>query len=181
MKGKTLMLCVAVSLMSSCAMNRPIMHVNPSLKQYDPKVFVILPFVNRDTYNKEEGAPYIVRDAFEASFIKTGYQIVSRDKMDLLLEEIEFSVSDISDSRGIQIASMLDADAVILGTILEYGYLYIGLSVKAIDVETGAIIWQGSYSKKVPWYRLEQRPVLIHITETLVDRYLRAEKKILAQ
>ena len=180
MKFKTFILCAAACLTTACAMNRPVMNVNPRLKEYNPQVFVILPFENRDTFEKKEGAPYIVRDAFEASFVKTGYQIVSRDKMDTLLEEIEFSFSEITDTRGIQVAKMLNADAVVLGTILDYGYLYISLSVKAIDVETGAIIWQGSYSKKVPWYRLDILPVLTHITEKLVDKYLQAEKEILS-
>jgi len=61
-------------------------------------------------------------------------------------------MSGFTDQEWIKVGKMLNADVVIFGAVTSYNrviggpavYTTVGFSVKAVDVETGMIIWKGA-------------------------------------
>lgn len=83
------------------------------------------------------------------------YVLVERSQMAGVLGETELSLSGLSESRAVEIARMLGADAVAIGTVDEYStqarggntYAVVGISMRLIDCGTGQIIWSADLAK----------------------------------
>lgn len=68
-------------------------------------------------------------------------------------------MSGFTDQEWIKVGKMLNADVVIFGAVTSYNrviggpavYTTVGFSVKAVDVETGMIIWKGNHTKTIYW------------------------------
>ncbi len=83
----------------------------------------------------------IVRNQIEVALYKTGYfEILERDKMDLILKEQGLNVSGCIDtSCAVQIGKLLSVDYVIVGSIDRLGKFL--LSIKVMDVQKGVVIY----------------------------------------
>lgn len=83
------------------------------------------------------------------------YVLVERSQMAGVLGETELSLSGLSESRAVEIAKMLGAEAVTIGTVDEYStqarggntYAVVGISMRLIDCGTGQIIWSADLAK----------------------------------
>jgi fibronectin type 3 domain-containing protein len=73
-----------------------------------------------------------------------------------VLGESELALSGLSDARAAEVASMLGAEGVVIGTVDEYGavavrghpYPQVGISVRMIDCASGKIMWSADLAKR---------------------------------
>ncbi len=83
------------------------------------------------------------------------YQLVERGQMAKVLSEAELAMAGLSDSKAVEAAKMLGAEAVVIGTVDEYGtqakggdtYAVVGLSIRLINCATGKILWSADLAK----------------------------------
>ena len=83
------------------------------------------------------------------------YQLVERGRMGQVLGETELAMSGLSDAQAVETARMLGAEAVVIGTVDEYGqqarsgdtYAVVGLAIRLIDCSNGEILWSADLAK----------------------------------
>ncbi len=159
-----IILAIIFSAMAACTLKKtePTVWVGPHLNDKSSEVCVILPFDNSNLQEHKDNYPEAaetVRDRFETAFLEAGHRVVERNMIDKLISELKFSMSGLTEQLGIKVGKMLDADVVIFGAVTSYYrvmwgpvvYTTVGLSVKAVDVETGVIIWKGNHTKTIFW------------------------------
>ena len=83
------------------------------------------------------------------------YALVERGQMSKVLSEAELAMAGVSESKAVEAAKMLGAEAVVIGTVDEYGtqakggdtYAVVGLSIRLIDCTNAKIIWSADLAK----------------------------------
>ena len=83
------------------------------------------------------------------------YSLVERGQMKNVLSETELAMAGLSQAKAVEAAKMMGAEAVVIGTVDEYGtqakggdtYAVVGLSIRLIDCATGKIIWSADLAK----------------------------------
>ena len=83
------------------------------------------------------------------------YTLVERGQMAGVLSETELSLAGLSESRAVEVAKMLGADGVVIGTVDEYAtqakggktYAVAGVAIRLIDCGTGQIIWSADLAE----------------------------------
>ena len=83
------------------------------------------------------------------------YQLVERGQMSKVLGEAELAMAGLSEAKAVEAAKMLGAEAVVIGTVDEYGtqakggdtYAVVGLSIRLINCASGNIIWSADLAK----------------------------------
>ena len=83
------------------------------------------------------------------------YSLVERGQMAKVLSETELAMAGLSETKAVEAAKMLGAEAVVIGTVDEYGmqakggdtYAVVGLSIRLIDCSNGKIIWSADLAK----------------------------------
>lgn len=97
-----------------------------------------------------------VSDMFVTEMLRANqYTLVERSQMAGVLSETELSMAGLSESRAVEIAKMLGADGVVIGTVDEYStqaksgktYAVAGVSIRLIHCGTGQIIWSGDLAE----------------------------------
>jgi curli biogenesis system outer membrane secretion channel CsgG len=161
----------------------------PQVKANPPQTYAILPFEMRlspsrgalrlDNALKYPNAAAVVTDAFESAFLETGARIVERSQLDKALSEAALANSGLSENDSVALGRLVSANAVVLGAVTEYhkgGFgskaTTVSVSVKAIDVETGTILWkgQGTYTGATMGreYSIEPEAVAPQVAQALV-------------
>lgn len=143
--------------------------VSGNYAEYDPSVYAVLPFESRpadtgldpgdrsdylESFGEYqvvgENGPAIAQEAFEDAVILTGSDVVVRSRVTDVLNEIEFqAMSGLTEEDAARIGTMVNADAIIVGTITQYNYYTVAVSVRALDVERGIVLWSASGSRDV--------------------------------
>lgn len=137
--------------------------VSHNYSEYEPSVYAVLPFEVRPTDEldeegildyEEEFGPYrvvedngaeIAQEAYEDAVILIGSDVVVRSRITDVLNEIEFqTMSGLTEADAAQVGAMVNADAIIVGTVTRYNYYNVAVSVRALDVERGIVLWSGS-------------------------------------
>lgn len=83
------------------------------------------------------------------------YALVERGQMKNVLSETELAMAGLSEAKAVEAAKMLGAEAVVIGTVDEYGmqakggdtYAVVGLSIRLIDCSNAKIIWSADLAK----------------------------------
>ena len=83
------------------------------------------------------------------------YQLVERGQMSKVLSETELAMAGVSDTKAVEAAKMLGAEAVVVGTVDEYAmqakggdtYAVVGLSIRLIDCANAKIIWSADLAQ----------------------------------
>jgi fibronectin type 3 domain-containing protein/TolB-like protein len=98
-----------------------------------------------------------VSDLFVTEMLRAGrYELVERSQMAKVLSETELSMAGVSESKAVEIGSMVGADGVIIGTVDEYSavaqrgktYPTVGISVRLIDCRTGKVMWSADLAQR---------------------------------
>jgi curli biogenesis system outer membrane secretion channel CsgG len=148
--------------------------LNPKIKTLEHTKVAFLPFIYNKSdgtnvqFQKTVTENY--RNSFETYFIKTGFDIIDRDQIDKLLQEQQLSITGITNNDQKRLGKLLNADTIVTGQINNYdmlptsgsesanksGYIspiadktyngYIAITLKAINVDTGAILWKMNLS-----------------------------------
>ena len=83
------------------------------------------------------------------------YTLVERSQMAGVLSEAELAMAGLSESRAVEVAKMLGADGVVIGTVDEYAtqakggktYAVAGVALRLINCGTGQIIWSADLAE----------------------------------
>lgn len=159
---------ICVLSLSGCILFGRSIHieVGGNYKKLNVESYAILPFVDKRNgvkcrlgYNPAD----VMTDAFETAFIGTGNKVVDRRDIDSALDELKFSHSgDVNSDQIKEIGKLTNSDVIIMGKIRQFqNALFnnkqkpekpskcttISYSVKAVHVETGELLWTGSFTK----------------------------------
>lgn len=98
----------------------------------------ILDFATSGDISEAESRVFV--DLMSAYIFETGvYRVVDRAQRDTLLDEIEFSVSDVSTEDVLAIGEQLSANKVVVGSLGQIGDRFI-VSMRVVDVLSGETI-----------------------------------------
>ena len=83
------------------------------------------------------------------------YQLVERGQMAKVMSETELAMAGVSEAKAVEAAKLLGAEAVVIGTVDEYGtqtkegssFPVVALSIRLIDCATGKIVWSADLAK----------------------------------
>lgn len=190
MKKSILFLCVSFFACSS--VNRSVF-VNPQYPKNRKFTVAVLPLENNNPERFKKFFPEageIVRDALEASLIKTGWQIIERDKIAKVINELELQNTGLTLESGAKIGKMLNADVIILGQLTSYvqgavadksptkmlEHTTVGFNVRAVHVENGIILWNINVvdsDQNIFTYTKPVQGHAIRVAEDAVDELLK--------
>ena len=183
---------------------------NPKIKSVQHSAVALLPFIYNKSDGTEADFQKTVtenyRGSFETYFIKTGFDIIDRDQIDKLLAEQQFGMSGISRDNQKKIGKLLNADTIVIAQINNYDMVpvtgtdpiskgqlspsgdkkyngYIALTLKAIHVETGVLLWKMSLSATITDmpgnnYTVYYDRALKRICSEAVDIFIREYAKL---
>jgi hypothetical protein len=161
-------LSLALVLFSGCvflerSVNVTVGKTNPELVR---GTYAIMPFQDkRESGSADLGynAVDAMTDAFETEFIGAGFKVVDRRNIQSALDELKFSYQgDVDPDQRKQIGKLTNSDVMIIGKLRTFQNAQfnnavkpdkpskctsISFSVKAINIETGEIVWTGSLTK----------------------------------
>ncbi len=115
-----------------------------------------------------------VSDLFVTEMLRAGkYTLVERSQLTTVLKESELSLAGLSAASAVEVGNMVGADAVIMGTVDEYGtvpyrgdpYASIGLSARLTDCKSGKVLWSVDYAGRAESRRTtlsEQSRLIVH-------------------
>jgi hypothetical protein len=163
--------------------------LSPELKGGGPKIYVLLPFEHRAPQREQERhpeAPAVVADAFETAFLETGQRLVERTRLEAILREGAFSGSGLTQDDAVKLGKLLSADVILFGAVTAYhdrGVFdqqptKVGISVKAISVESGAILWKGSCTYAAPDMSVKKftpTDLALPASKRLIEEYLKKQ------
>lgn len=83
------------------------------------------------------------------------YTLVERSQMAHVLSETELALAGLSQSKAMEVAKMLGADGVVIGTVDEYGtqaqrgktYAVVGISIRLVNASNGQILWSADLAR----------------------------------
>lgn len=143
--------------------------MSPSFSYNQPTTFAIPEFGDNRTSNSKDtvNVTRVLTDAFETAFMSTGkelgYRIVERRVIQKVINELKETYSGNYLDQGLkEIGKLTNADALIIGEIKKFQppqyknsekpdkvttCTTIGFSIKAIDIETGDLLFKGNILK----------------------------------
>ncbi|WP_321493397.1 CsgG/HfaB family protein [uncultured Desulfobacter sp.] len=142
--------------------------VSPKIHSIKQNTYAILPFSDIRTKQAQRAdinfmVTDVMLDAFETALLKTGAKIVERPKIKKVLDEMQFSYTgNVDEDQLKEIGKLTNSDAIVIGMIRAFANAEfkdkekpdkptkcttISFSVKAIEIETGEILWKGSITK----------------------------------
>lgn len=98
-----------------------------------------------------------VSDMIVTELLRTKrYILVERSQMANVLSETELARAGLSQARAVEVAKMLGADGVVIGTVDEYGtqaqggktYAVVGVSIRLVSARSGQILWSADLAKR---------------------------------
>jgi TolB-like protein len=122
--------------------------------QYREEVFfkiplAVVPFVNSSPLTKQHEIGAVVDELIRSEISNSTYFILTeRENLEKILEEIELSLSDLSDaSQTVEVGQLTSAEIILAGSVTESGTSFL-LNGRLIDVRAGVVI--GAASVPVP-------------------------------
>lgn len=97
-----------------------------------------------------------ISDFFVTELFKTGrFVLVERSQLSKVLGETEMALAGLTDAKAAEVGGMAGADAVLVGTVAEYGMVAsrgktlptVGISCRLIDCKSGRVVWTESRSR----------------------------------
>jgi TolB-like protein len=109
----------------------------------------VVPFVNAGRLAEQHEIGALVDELIRGEITNSTYFILTeRENLEQILEEIEFSLSDLADTnRTVEVGQLTSARILLAGSVTEAGSNFL-LNGRLIDVETGVVI--GAQSVSIP-------------------------------
>ncbi|MEW5693245.1 MAG: GNA1162 family protein [Candidatus Hydrogenedentota bacterium] len=154
--GSGLVFCAVIFLIVACS-SQPHLITNygtsPEIFNRNAKLKVaVLPFRNATGVG---GVGVKICEEFTIQLLKNeNITVLERTRIDDLIKELQISdYEEIEGNTAMRLGKMLQADAVLIGTVYKYRPVWIdksppeiGLSARLVMVETGQTLWAGSDS-----------------------------------
>lgn len=179
-------------LVFSCGSSIQKAFVKDDIKKYKVNTITILEFANNnpDRFKKyHPEASEVTRDAIETVFLGFGYNVVERSKLNQVIKEQKLSLTGLTKEDEVKVGKLLNADVVVIGAVTGYmqgqtntsvvrelygndnfGNIIItqfGFSIKGIHVETGVILFSGTFFKELDSITSYKSPVVNLVNEVI--------------
>jgi TolB-like protein len=107
----------------------------------------VVPFVDSGPLAEQHRIGAVVDEQIRSAIMDSTYFILTeRENLDQILEEIEFSLSDLADTtQTVKVGQLTSARILLAGSVTESGSSFL-LNGRLIDVETGVVIGAHSVS-----------------------------------
>lgn len=138
---------LCLSLMTGCATTTP--YDYSTFEEHKPRSILVFPPLNQSL---EVGAPYVYLSRVTQPLAERGYYVFPVAVVDQLMKENGLpSSAEMHDVPLAKIKEIINPDAVLYITIDDWGQKYelisstamVKVSGKLIDVDTGALLWEG--------------------------------------
>jgi len=140
-------LCALMIMMNGCSTGNMKQYIRPGTDIGSIKTIAVLPFHN---YTTEKYAGENIRNKVSIELLSRGFDIIEPGEIDMTLNELKIRSLDSLRSEDIQnIGSMVQADAVITGSVEEFGmstgitvsYPEVSVYLMMFDTPSGKVIW----------------------------------------
>ena len=170
-----------LALLTGCG-NSASVWVSPDVGSVDSRTYAVMAFENRLPNEQQKDYPEaaeVVRDAFETAMLGRGARLVERAKVEHLLAELARSKSPMhTTENAVKVGRLANAGAVVWGAAHSFfrgkafgRYTTVGFSVKAVDAETGAILWKGSHTKSTKFdYDYEPSALAEEVAQEIAEK-----------
>ncbi|MCB1142666.1 MAG: hypothetical protein H7A24_04495 [Leptospiraceae bacterium] len=181
-------------LISSCNTNTTKVWVNKNHRKFQVTNIAILPFEDKNEspfrdYYKDTSS--VVYGAMEASAMRLGYNIVDRRNLDKVMAEMKLSMVGLTVDQSKEVGKLLGADTIITGSITAYvtgnpehkatgkiEYTRFGMTFKAIDVETGVVVFNANIYRYIGNAFTYTTPVMNVVIESIEDSMIELSEKL---
>lgn len=98
-----------------------------------------------------------VADLWVTEVLRAGrYELVERSRLAQVLGETELALAGLSAARAAEAGAMAGADAVLIGTVDEYGTVaykgrtlpVVGVTARLVECRTGRVVWSVDHARK---------------------------------
>ncbi|MFQ5713500.1 MAG: GNA1162 family protein [Candidatus Scalinduaceae bacterium] len=149
-----IILVLFIFILSSCnyfqEFSKPKITTLSSPKNYHIKTIAILPFKN---FTDNEEAPITLRKAIFSNLSLRDYDLIKLKQVDQRLQMASYHITDIGNVGHYKLGKLLDADALIYGTVTKcsklYGVVYsrvaIGAEIEMVDASNSKTIWKANH------------------------------------
>jgi len=188
------LLILVLLFASGCSSVDKSIYVNPQMDSYNVKTAVVLPLENNNSERYKKYFPEaadVVRDALESSLLKIGWQIIEREKISKVINELELQASGLTLENGVKIGKMLNADVIIIGQVTSYvqgevgdksltkelEHTTVGFNVRAVNISSGVIMWKINVvdsDKNIFTYTNPVQGHAIKVAESAVDELVKS-------
>jgi len=138
--GEIVFVCEAGRHRQLCRLPAP--DVPETLARRPPRRVLVVPLEPRSERAKRgdlgQGLARVVGDALVAT---GAVRLVERSGLEAVLQEHEFSLSDLVDNgRRVELGRMVGADVVVMGFV-DYGYWTVRVHLRAVDARTAEVLY----------------------------------------
>ncbi len=156
--------------------------VNPGIKNMNINTYLVFPAIIHAAWLNKKNEEVTRKsfeqrnaDKLELMLLRLGYNCVDRSKLEKILTEQKLSLSGVTVENAKNIGKLLAADAVVIVTIPDTGWFseqnmsFTNISVKAVSVRTGSIVWKSILKGTVAhdYKKIHDRIVVDHIESKL--------------
>jgi WD40 repeat protein len=94
-----------------------------------------------DAYGIDDGISHMITDELEGKLVNNApcLKVIERNRIDVILKELKFAQSGMTDQRAIQIGKELEAEYLLYGNVRKTGH-DLTISVKMVQVESSQIV-----------------------------------------
>lgn len=136
--------------------------VDPSFTPDENRIYAVL-----NASETVSPGSRVMTQEFEKEFMGQGFIVVERSKLDRVLDEIaEIRNGSYNPASMAEIGKMTSVKVLVFVTVREFSdpvygdpakptkptkCTKINLNAKAVDIETGTVVWSGTINKKISW------------------------------
>ncbi|TGK00477.1 curli production assembly/transport component CsgG domain protein [Leptospira selangorensis] len=133
--------------------------------------YVVFPFEfaeGLELTDSQENSQKIVsgrnREKAEKALFQAGFTVLERGKLDKLINEITLSKTGITESEGLNLGKIVNANSAVFGKITNYSvarrrlrkHFVAEIILKGVDIETGQILWESTLKGHAPFTNGQQ-------------------------
>jgi len=151
---RKMLYCFVIFSFAACASTSGEMYRDPNMDFGSVRTIAVMPFVN---LSRDQTAGERVRDVFMTALLATGaVYVLPTGEVSRGVVRLEMSNPLApSPEEIVKLGKMIKAEAIVTGTLREYGDVrsgaasanVISMSLQMIEAETGRVVWTGSTTK----------------------------------
>lgn len=148
--------------------------------------YVVFPFEfaeGLELTDSQENSQKIVsgrnREKAEKALFQAGFTVLERGKLDKLINEITLSKTGITESEGLNLGRIVNANSAVFGKITNYSvarrrlrkHFVAEIILKGVDIETGEILWESTLKGHAPFINGQQ--TLLDTENRLYEKFVK--------
>ncbi|TGL64059.1 CsgG/HfaB family protein [Leptospira sarikeiensis] len=161
-------------------------NVGKTASKFKTAKYVVFPFEfaeGLELTDAQENSQKVVaqrnREKAEKALFQAGFTVLERSKLDKLINEITLSKTGITESEGLNLGKIVNANSAVFGKITNYSvarrrlrkHFVAEIILKGVDIETGEIIWESTLKGHTPFTNGQQ--TFLDTENNLYDKFVK--------